>query len=142
MGNVLPKQSPLRGQTQWTAQFLAAAELVRRRYVVSFTMGNDTPLADMLVGSPEGGTPFWVDVKGSIRKNGWFIKQKGLLDRLYYILVDISNKREDDSFFVMSQADLTRAVKNYSDSHTVKVGLEKVRLAQVKCYKEKWEHLP
>jgi hypothetical protein len=29
-------------RTQWTAQFLAAAELVRNGYVVSFTMGNNT----------------------------------------------------------------------------------------------------
>jgi hypothetical protein len=29
-------------RTQWAAQFLAAAELVRRDCVVSFTMGNTT----------------------------------------------------------------------------------------------------
>ncbi len=33
----------LKERTQWAAQFLAASELVRQYYVVSFTMGNNTP---------------------------------------------------------------------------------------------------
>ena len=51
-------------QTEWTAAFLAAAELVRGGYVVSFTMGNRTPMADLMVGNPKNGDQFWVDVKG------------------------------------------------------------------------------
>ena len=39
-------------RTQWCAQFLAASELVRLGYVVSFTMGNNTPTADLMVGVP------------------------------------------------------------------------------------------
>ena len=50
--------------TQWAAQFLAASELVRNGYVVSFTMGNNTPLADLMVAKEDGTFPFWVDVKG------------------------------------------------------------------------------
>jgi hypothetical protein len=47
------KQMPeLRGavkgrQTQWATQFLVAAELIRRGYTVSFTQGNNTPVADL-----------------------------------------------------------------------------------------------
>jgi hypothetical protein len=142
MPNALLMRSPLPGQTQWTAQFLAAAELVRLGYEVSFTMGNNTPRADMMVGSQERGAPFWVDVKGSVRHNGWFIKQKAHLGRLYYILVDIGSERENDCFFILSQEELAKAVQDYSDTHTVKAGREKVRPLQVKRYKGKWKRLP
>jgi hypothetical protein len=43
-------------RTQCAAQFLAGSELVRRYYVVSFTMGNNTPDADLMVGTQGGKT--------------------------------------------------------------------------------------
>ena len=52
-----------RPSAQWTAQFLVASELSRRGYTVSFTMGSNTPLADLMVASPQG-EHFWIDVKG------------------------------------------------------------------------------
>jgi hypothetical protein len=58
-----PTQVTKRVQTQWAAQFLAASELVRRGYTVSFTMGNHTPDADLMVGAPSY-RQFWIDVKG------------------------------------------------------------------------------
>lgn len=36
-------------QTQWAAQFAVASELCKRGYEVSFTMGNATPVADLMV---------------------------------------------------------------------------------------------
>jgi hypothetical protein len=91
-----------RGQTQWTAQFLVAAELVRLGYVVSFTMGNETPLADMMVGSQQTGRTFWVYVKGSIGRNGWYAKKKASLPGLFYILVVVGDTRGKmlSSFFL------------------------------------------
>lgn len=60
-----------RMRTQWATQFLVASELVRRDYTVSFTMGNHTPNADLMVGTPSG-KQFWVDVKGrSAKMLGW-----------------------------------------------------------------------
>ena len=41
----MPKGAAKGRQTQWAAQFLTAAELVRRGYTVSFTMGNSTPVS-------------------------------------------------------------------------------------------------
>jgi hypothetical protein len=38
--------------TQWAAQFLVAAELTRRGHTGAFTMGNNTPVADLMVGAP------------------------------------------------------------------------------------------
>jgi hypothetical protein len=62
-----------RRRSQWGAQFLVASELVRRGYLVSFTMGNNTPDADLIVGKP-GGKPFWIDVKGQSGKQVWLIR--------------------------------------------------------------------
>lgn len=67
---------------------------------------------------------------------------RNFLDQLYYILVDIRDEPEDDLFFILSQAELRKAVKDYSDTHTVKQGQEKVRLAQVSRYEGKWDRLP
>ena len=56
-----------RYQTQWAGQFYVAAELTRRGYLVSLTLGN-APVVDLLVVSPDG-EHFGVDVKGqSTRK--------------------------------------------------------------------------
>jgi hypothetical protein len=42
----------IRHQTQWAAQFAVASELCKRGYEVSFTLGNNTSLADLMVVSP------------------------------------------------------------------------------------------
>jgi hypothetical protein len=70
-------------RTQWTAQFLAASELVRNGYVVSFTMGNRTPLADLMVGRPDVTKLFWVDVKGLGSNNAWPVKRRDTIPRLF-----------------------------------------------------------
>jgi hypothetical protein len=48
--------------TQWAAQFFVAGELCKRGYDVSFTMGNRTPIADLMVVSPIKKATFLVDV--------------------------------------------------------------------------------
>lgn len=57
-----------RHHVQWAAQFEVAAELCKRGCDVAFTMGNATPLADLMVLSPSGHT-FLVDVKGQSSRN-------------------------------------------------------------------------
>jgi hypothetical protein len=85
-------------RTQWAAHFLAAAELVRIGYVVSFTMGNRTPMADLMVGYQAGEAPFWIDVKGMAgRSGGWFMSPKPELPRLFYILVSVGEDRSSGS---------------------------------------------
>ena len=68
-------------QTQWAAQFAVASELCKRGYEVSFTMGNTTPLADLMVVSPHAKAMFLIDVKGQYRRNPWPIKRKELRSR-------------------------------------------------------------
>jgi hypothetical protein len=69
------EKKPKRGhQTQWAAQSAVASELCKRGYEVSFTMGNTTPLADLMVVSPKG-EMLLIDVKGLYRPNPWIIKR-------------------------------------------------------------------
>jgi hypothetical protein len=62
----IPKKENRSGhRTQWTAQFAVASELCKRGYEISFTMGNATPLADLMVVSPKLKKMFLIDVKDS-----------------------------------------------------------------------------
>ena len=104
--------------TQWTAQFLVASELARRGYTVAFTMGNHTPFADLMVGSPKG--HFWVDVKGLATNNSWHLKPKTIVTDLYYVLVRVvspverrKNRGNQDQFFVLSQKSANALVRKY-----------------------------
>jgi hypothetical protein len=96
-----------RSRTQWTAQFLVAAELARQGYTVSFTMGNNTPTADLMVGT-EDGKQFWVDVKGLYSNNAWLISRKEDHINLFYVLVRVGEAREKDRFFVLNQSDMNK----------------------------------
>jgi hypothetical protein len=108
--------------TQWAAQFLVASELVRRGYLVSFTMGNSTPDADLVVGKPRQ-QPFWIDVKGKSGRDAWLLKPKLPAPSLYYVLVYLSplasgdSTRAPDEFFVLSQDDAAELAAQYLRSH-------------------------
>ena len=108
--------------TQWAAQFLVAAELTRRGYTVSFTMGNNTPVADLMVGASSG-KMFWVDVKGLAQKSPWLLRPKANRPDLYYILVYLTplanqpNVRQPDRFFVLTQPEANTLVSNYAKAH-------------------------
>lgn len=97
-------------RTQWTAQFLAASELVRNGYVVSFTMGNNTPIADLTVGKPDGTSLFWVDVKGQGSNNAWMIRRRSTHENLFYILVRVGKTHADDIFFVLSHQQVNELI--------------------------------
>lgn len=124
-GNQMPtlqSSAEKRTLTQWSAQFLVASELVRRGYLVSFTMGNSTPDADLVVGKPRQ-QPFWIDVKGQSSRSAWLIKPKQSAPSLYYVLVYLSplasgdGTREPDEFFVLSQGDTAELAAQYLLSH-------------------------
>src|SRR5579863_5242450 len=89
-------------QTQWAAQFAVASELCKRGYEVSFTMGNSTPLADLMVVSPVQKQMFLIDVKGLYRKNPWLIKRKTLREKLFYVLAYVPADLPNE-FFVLTQ---------------------------------------
>jgi hypothetical protein len=135
-------------QTQWATQFLAAAELIRRGYTVSFTQGNNTPVADLMVGSPSSKL-FWVDVKGLSSKNIWIVSPKDSREELFYVLillsplVDEPNKRTADRFFVLTQQEANELEAAYMRSHPNDKGvLHGFTFKDAEPYENKWGKLP
>jgi hypothetical protein len=100
--NETAKQKRSVHRTQWAAQFAVASELCKRGYEVSFTMGNSTPLADIMAVSPLTKQMFLVDVKGLYRSNPWVIKRKPTCEALYYVLAFVPDDAPN-RFFVLSQ---------------------------------------
>ena len=132
-------------RTEWAAVFLAAAELVRKGYVISFTMGNRTPMADLMVGNPISGKVFWIDVKGIAGHNGgWSARAKTPLPDLFYILVSVANDdRASDKFFVLSQDELNKLVDDWRAAHPngSKRG-EGISWKVAQPHENKWRILP
>jgi hypothetical protein len=89
-------------QSQWAAQFAVACELCKRGYEVSFTKGNSTPLADLMVVSPKLRQMFLIDVKGLYRRNVWLVKRKPTRSNLFYVLAYVPTN-QPNQFFVMTQ---------------------------------------
>lgn len=104
-----------RHHVQWAAQFATAAELCKLCYSVSFTMGNATPIADLLVMAPSGAT-FSIDVKGQSTKNFWRIKQKVETPNLFYVLCLVGAPGQGARFFVLPQPDLIKLMREYEMS--------------------------
>ena len=135
-------------QTQWATQFLAAAELIRRGYTVSFTQGNNTPVADLMVGAPSSRL-FWVDVKGLSSKNAWLINPKEPRSALFYILGLLSplaagsERRAADRFFVLSQAEVNACEADYMRAHPNDKGLIRgFGFGGALSHEDQWEKLP
>jgi hypothetical protein len=130
-------------QTQWAAQFAVASELCKRGYEVAFTSGHTTPVADLMVVSPETKEMFLVDVKGLYRKNPWLIKRKSPRANLFYILAYVPPD-EPNQFFVMKQEQVTqhilRGLKRLGrpDDYPI-TGVE---WKEAQDYKDRWEVLP
>jgi len=101
---------PLKYQTQWSAQFFAAAELTRRGYLVSLTLGN-APVVDLLVVSPTG-THFQVDVKGLSSRNFWLIRERPCPPDLFFILVHVPLKGGHPNFFVLPASTVMSEIAN------------------------------
>jgi hypothetical protein len=97
-------------QTQWAAQFAVASELCKRGYEVSFTMGNTTPVADLMVVSPVKREMFLVDVKGLYRLNPWIIKRKSPRAMLFYVLAFVPANAPNE-FFVLRQQDADNLIR-------------------------------
>jgi hypothetical protein len=80
-------------------------------------MGNHTPTADLMVGVPESGLQFWVDVKGLSSNNAWLVKQKPDHLNLFYSLVRVGDDRGSDRFFILDQAQLNPLLERSRLAH-------------------------
>lgn len=139
------KQS-LKYQTQWVAQFYAAAELTRRGYLVSLTFGN-APVADLLVTSPCG-RHFMVDIKGQSTPNFWLIQPREQDNNLFYIFVFLPKPIIDPpAYFIMSCAEMLMERNAYRDHIMSNSGpyrdeLGGFNFSAVEKYQNHWDTLP
>lgn len=137
-------------RTQWTAQFLVAAELARRGYTVAFTMGNRTPVADLMVAHvSERGVQFLVNVKGLAGRSTWLVEREGepIVKDLYYILVSVGARRSEDQFFILSQAEVREEVLKEKKRRGGKGaldprGFQGFPFHIADPFKDRWERLP
>jgi hypothetical protein len=146
-------EEPLTGaakgrRTQWATQFLAAAELVRRGYTVSFTMGNNTPIADLMAGTPSG-EQFWVDVKGLSVKSDWLVKPKTSHKNLFYVLVYLSplaehgKPRQPDQFYVLTQDEANGLEQAHrADRPNNKTTMPGFKFLSAEPHRDRWDKLP
>lgn len=118
----MPENRSRKQSSQWAAQFLVAAEMERHGYNVAFTMGDTTPVADMMVGHPATGDQFWVDVKGLRSKNSWWGRKKEQRSNLFYVLVLVGLHRNQDRFFVLSQREFNTLADEYKAAHPSSLG--------------------
>jgi hypothetical protein len=127
-------------RTQWTSQFLAASELVRNGYVVSFTMGR-TPVADLMVARPDAKSSFWVDVKGLSSNNAWLIRRKATIGSLFYIRVRVGDSRDKDIFFILSHEHINELIDEAHRLHPTDPS-EGFRWTNALPYEDNWPILP
>ena len=80
---------------------------------MSFTMGNNTPLADLMVGHLETGKQCWVDVKGLSEKNAWNFGDKDDCPKLLYVLVLVGKTYRQDRFFILSQQEVKDEIDRF-----------------------------
>jgi hypothetical protein len=140
-----------RYETQWAAQFYAAAELTRRGFLVSFTMGN-AKRTDLLVTSPEG-TSFSVQVKGAKTRSGWWAEEPQSSDQHFYILVYVESCLKEGKeqpaaprFFIMNNDEVKKRVNEgkveFYTKHQRAMKNEGVGWRDALAHENKWEKLP
>ncbi len=140
----MPKKEKRSGhRTQWAAQFAVASELCKRGYEISFTMGNATPLADLMVVSPKLKKMFLIDVKGLYRPNPWVVKRKVARKGLYYIFAFVPDGHSN-RFFIVSQ----KQVDDYIAQELMRLNrpndypMTGILWKQAERHENRWEILP
>lgn len=134
-----------RYKTQWAAQFYVAAELTRRGYLVSMTLGN-APKVDLLAVSLER-VQFMVDVKGQATKNFWLIKRQEARNDLFYVLVYLPPDYSKPDFFILESLEIVRLWDEHrgkllSKGKPFSENFLGINWSTPFPFKDKWEKLP
>jgi hypothetical protein len=121
--------------TQWAAQFYTAAELTRRGYLISFTLGN-APATDLQVTSPTG-ISFPVEIKGLQASNWWIVRRPDPKIGRFYILVLVpsADVKRPPRYFVLN----TKQLLTIHQDDPKWPGMNFGAVAQ---YENAWEALP
>lgn len=89
-----------RYSTQWAGQFYVAAELCKREFLVSFTLGN-AEQTDLMVKSPNGKS-FRVEVKTQRTVNFWRYRHRAASEDLFYIFVYLGEIEQNPRFYILT----------------------------------------
>ena len=119
-----------------------ASELCKRGHEVAFTLGHNTPLADLIVISPKK-RHFLIDVKGLSTKNAWIVKRKKPRRELFYVLALVP-KGHPNKFFIMAQRDANKLItENFNrPSKRKKPGWDGFLYNAAIKFHERWDLLP
>jgi hypothetical protein len=131
-------------QTQWAAQFAVGSELCKKGYEVAFTSGHTTPIADLMVVSPESKRMFLVDVKGLHRENPWLLKRKAARKDLFYVLAYAPQGKANE-FFIMTQQQATKLILDNLKRRGLNEeyrGFTGIGWKMASAHKDKWKVLP
>ena len=105
-------------------------------------MGNNTPVADLMVGHPKTGDQFWVDVKGQWTANAWWGHSKPPRPKLLYVLTLVAPSRNADRFFILTQAEFDGWVTAYRNAHPQAKPVGGFNWTDPHLYENQWSKLP
>jgi hypothetical protein len=146
---VVKRANRSRHYTSWAGVLATAAELSRRSYDVTITLGN-TPTTDLLAAAPDG-PAFRVEVKSASTPN--FVPiQKTVLegpehsDLLFIIVLVPRTDEQPFRFFVMTHADVLAAWKKERkvtrSGQPYKAGWEGLSWSAIRSFEGCWHKLP
>lgn len=136
------KKKTNRYHTQWAGQFYVAAELTRRGYYVTFTLGN-APHTDLLVVSPSG-KMFKAEVKTQKTKNFWLVRKHPVEKDHFYFLVYLP-KEEPPTFFILPCKTVQSLREAYAKKPTVKKpsdNFDGFNWTDPHPHRDRWDTLP
>jgi hypothetical protein len=140
--------SDQRHYTQWAAQFAVASELCKRHYEVAFTLGHNTPLADLMVISPKEHRQFLIDVKGLAKRNYWEVSRHVTRDDLFYVFALVAHDAPNQ-FFIARQHEVNACIdaefarlKPEKQALGIKANRLGLRWRDTKPFADQWHALP
>lgn len=128
--------------TQWAGQFYVAAELTRKGYIVTFTLGN-VPTTDLLVKSPEGKT-FGVEVKSAKTKSICQLKEPPVPDNpedLFWIFVSLLGDAQP-VYCIIRSDEVLRLWHEYNDKFPADDKFQGIQWSTLREYQDQWDALP
>ena len=126
------------GCFHWIAN---STKLIRSKLMCVASKSNSSPMADLMVGLPDG-QQFWVDVKGLSGPNAWLIKPKPAMTALYYILVLVGRERAVDRFFILRQSECNKLLRRYLEGHPTAKPILSFSWGDAFPFENRWDILP
>lgn len=127
---------PTRGDGQWAARFLAAAQLAVRGYRV---MVPDPATAEMLAVESPAGSAFGVSVVGIMRENSPWTVRRGATPALYLAVLAVPSPGHP-RYFVLTPDEVAEALRKMVPQRATSLGGFRIR--DVVEHEDRWEKLP